>query len=50
MPLRLTDRRDIEREAYDGYTLKELSRLAKALGYQLRLSFVTPDGATEPQS
>jgi len=38
-----------EAEDYDGYTLKELSRLAKALGYQLRLSFVMPDGSAEPQ-
>jgi ribosome-binding protein aMBF1 (putative translation factor) len=37
-----------EAEDYDGYTLKELSRLAKALGYQLQLSFVTPDGSAEP--
>lgn len=34
-----------EAEDYDGYTLKELSRLAQALGYQLQLSFVTPDGS-----
>jgi ribosome-binding protein aMBF1 (putative translation factor) len=34
-----------EAEDYDGYTLKELSRLAKALGYQLQLSFVMPDGS-----
>jgi ribosome-binding protein aMBF1 (putative translation factor) len=38
-----------EAEDYDGYTLKELTRLAKALGYQLELSFVTPAGSTEPQ-
>ena len=38
-----------EAEDYDGYTLKELSRLAKALGYHLQLSFVTPDGSAEPQ-
>jgi ribosome-binding protein aMBF1 (putative translation factor) len=38
-----------EAEDYDGYTLKELNRLAKALGYQLQLSFVTPDGSAEPQ-
>ena len=37
-----------EAEDYDGYTLKELSRLARALGYQLRLSFVTPDGTAAP--
>jgi len=39
-----------EAEDYDGYTLKELSRLARALGYQLRLSFVTPDGPNEPEN
>ena len=38
-----------EAEDYDGYTLKELSRLARALGYQLQLSFVAPDGPVEPQ-
>ena len=38
-----------EAEDYDGYTLKELSRLAKALGCQLQLSFVTPKGAAEPR-
>src|SRR5438552_1782499 len=36
-----------EAEDYDGYTLKELSRLAQALGYQLQLSFVTPDETAE---
>ncbi len=39
-----------EAEDYDGYTLKELSRLAKVLGYQLQVSFVMPDGDAAPQS
>jgi hypothetical protein len=34
-----------ESEEYDGYTLKELNRLAKALGRQLRISFVAPGRA-----
>ena len=38
-----------EADDYDGYTLKELSRLAKALGYRLQLSFVMSDGSAEPQ-
>ncbi len=38
-----------EAEDHDGYTLKWSSRLAKALGYQLQISFVKPDGVAEPQ-
>jgi ribosome-binding protein aMBF1 (putative translation factor) len=34
-----------EAEDYDGYTLKELNRLARALGRQLRISFVAPSRA-----
>jgi ribosome-binding protein aMBF1 (putative translation factor) len=38
-----------EAEDYDGYTLKELSRLARALGYTLELSFVTHAGGAEAE-
>jgi DNA-binding XRE family transcriptional regulator len=34
-----------ESDRYDGYTLKELSRLAKALGRELEVSFVLPDAS-----
>jgi DNA-binding XRE family transcriptional regulator len=37
-----------EAEDYDGYTLKELSRLAEALGCQLNLSFVSANTSEEP--
>src|SRR5262249_4286116 len=37
-----------EAEDYDGYTLKELSRLAEALGCQLNLSFVSARASEEP--
>jgi ribosome-binding protein aMBF1 (putative translation factor) len=38
-----------EAEDYDGYTLKELSRLAGALGRQLQVVFVEPEGVEEPE-
>jgi transcriptional regulator with XRE-family HTH domain len=34
-----------ESDDYDGYTLKELNRLARALGRELEVSFVLPGAA-----
>jgi len=34
-----------ESDDYDGYTLKELNRLARALGRELEVSFVLPGTA-----
>jgi ribosome-binding protein aMBF1 (putative translation factor) len=36
-----------ESDGYDGYTLKELNRLARALGRELEVSFVLPNTAEE---
>jgi HTH-type transcriptional regulator / antitoxin HipB len=36
-----------ESDDYDGYTLKELNRLARALGRELEVSFVLPNATKE---
>jgi DNA-binding XRE family transcriptional regulator len=38
-----------EREGYGGYTLKELGRLAAALGRELHISFVAPISSAEAE-